>query len=318
MYLSPFLLHYILLNSEQNMKLAGCYFLITIFIFSSLSSCRSGSANSNKLHENYLDNDFKPDEFYPGGQVEITVPSSGSNMYGFAYTADGKGPHPTVVLLHGLPGNERSLDLAQSLRRAGYNVIYFNYRGTWGSKGTFGFQNAIDDARAMVDYLTDSLNSETLKVDPDRIAFYGHSMGAGISMLAGLQDPRVKGVIGISVFNPYTLLQGESARGTLISLKQYLLTLGMLNCDPDKFLNDVLANVHQYDIGGLISKSNKPLLVIDEHMNNTEFTDFNKRSNFNYKLWNTDHAFSNRRIALTKEVKNWLDQVLPKKDVAAE
>ncbi|MEJ7780101.1 MAG: alpha/beta fold hydrolase [Daejeonella sp.] len=300
------------------MKLASGYFLITLMTIFSFSSCRSGSVNSNSLNGNYLDNDFKPDEFYPGGQVEIQVPSAGSTMYGLAYTADGKGPHPTLVLLHGLPGNERSLDLAQSLRRTGYNVIYFNYRGTWGSKGTFGFQNAIDDAKAMVDYLTDSLNSTTLKVDPDRIAFYGHSMGAGISILSGLKDPRVKGIIGISVFNPYTLLQGESARGTLISLKEYLLTLGMLNCNPDKFLNDILAGINDYDIGRLISRSKKPILVIDEHMNNTEFTDFNKRPNFTYKLWNTDHAFSNRRIALTREVKNWLDKTLPAKEIPRE
>ncbi|MHB1179782.1 MAG: alpha/beta hydrolase [Daejeonella sp.] len=298
------------------MKIICNNILIIPFLFFSLLSCKSGSPV--KINEEYLYNDFKPDEFYPGGQVEIQIPSSGSTMYGFAYTADGKGPHPTVVLLHGLPGNERSLDVAQSIRRAGYNVIYFNYRGTWGSKGTFGFQNAIDDAKAMVDYLTDSLNSTALKVDPERIAFYGHSMGAGISVLAGLKDPRVKGVIGISVFNPYTLLQGKSARGTLISLKEYLLTLGMLNCDPDKFLNDVLANIQNYDIAKLISQSKKPVLVIDEHMNNTEFTDFNKRKNFSYKLWNTDHAFSNRRIALTKEVKNWLDKTLPAKEIVRE
>jgi pimeloyl-ACP methyl ester carboxylesterase len=300
------------------MRLVCGYILITIFTLLTITSCKSGSQNSRKLNEDYLDTDFKPDEFYPGGQVEIQIPSSGSTMYGLAYTADGKGPHPTLILLHGLPGNERSIDIAQSVRRAGYNVIYFTYRGTWGSKGTFGFQNAIDDVRAVVDYLTDSLNRETLRIDPDRIALYGHSMGAGISLLAGLQDKRIKGVIGISVFNPYTLLQGESARGTLISLKEYLLTLGMLNCDPDKFLNDILNNLDKYNIEKLISTARKPILVIDEHMNNNSFTQFNKRKDFSYKLWNTDHAFSNRRIALTKEVKNWLDKTLPPKEVSEE
>ena len=32
--------------------------------------------------------------------------------------AAGAGPHPTMLLLHGLPGNERNLDLAQAARRA--------------------------------------------------------------------------------------------------------------------------------------------------------------------------------------------------------
>ncbi len=291
------------------MKIINTYLFFSLFILSALLSCKSGSSvKSQRNNIDYLYNDFKPDEFYPAGQVELQIKSSGSTMYGLAYTADGKGPHPTLVLLHGLPGNERSLDIAQSLRRAGYNVIYFNYRGTWGSKGTFAFKNAIDDVSAVVDYLTDSLNKESLRVDPEQIFIAGHSMGAGIALIAGLKDPRVKGVVGISVFNPYTLLQGDSAPGTLISLKEYLLTLGMLNCDPDKFLNDILSNLKDYDIEDMVAKAEKPILVIDEHMNNTYFTKYNKRENFEYKLWNTDHAFSNRRIALTKEIKNWLDE----------
>jgi pimeloyl-ACP methyl ester carboxylesterase len=292
------------------MKIIFSYLLINLLFFSLITSCTTGSSNLIKPDDKYLDNDFKPDEFYPGAQVELTIPSSGSKMYGLAYTADGKGPHPTVILLHGLPGNERSLDLAQSIRRGGYNVIYFNYRGSWGSKGTFGFQNSIDDVGAVIDYITDSLNSSTLKVDKDRIALYGHSMGAGFSLLAGLKDPRVKAVIGISVFNPYTLLQGDEARGNLISLKEYFLTLGMLNCNPDKFLNNLLADVEKYNIQALIVSSTKPVLVIDEHMNNRGFTKITKRRAFSYKIWNTDHAFSNRRIALTVEVKNWLDKNL--------
>ncbi|MES3017542.1 MAG: alpha/beta fold hydrolase [Bacteroidota bacterium] len=293
------------------MKLVCGYLLISIFILLSITSCKSGSQNLTKPDDKYLDNDFKPDEFYPGGQVELTMLSSGSKIYGMAYTADGKGPHPTVILLHGLPGNERSLDLAQSIRRGGYNVIYFNYRGAWGSKGEFGFQNSIDDVDAVLDYVTDSLNSSTLRIDTNRIALFGHSMGAGFALIAGLKDPRVKSVIGVSVFNPYTLLQGESAEGNLIGLKEYLLSLGMLNCNPNKFLNDLLRDVNQYNIESLISGAKKPILVIDEHMNNQSFTKFNKKNGFSYKIWNTDHAFSNRRIALTTEAKNWFDKTMP-------
>ncbi len=300
------------------MRLICAYFLISLSIIFSITSCKSGSENFRKPDDKYLDNDFKPDEFYPGGQVELIIPSSGSNMYGIAYTADGKGPHPTVILSHGLPGNERGLDMAQSIRRAGYNVIYFDYRGSWGSKGTFGFQNSIEDVGAVIDYITDSLNASTLRVDKDRIALYGHSMGASFSLFTGLKDPRVKGIIGTSVFNPYTLLQGVEARGNLISLKEYLLTLGMLNCDPDKFLNDILQDVNKYNIEDLISRSKKPILIIDEHMNNKEFTKFNKKKGFKYKIWNTDQAFSNRRIALTVEIKNWLDVTIPEQEETEE
>ena len=33
----------------------------------------------------------------------------------------GLGPHPVVIMLHGFPGNEKNLDLAQSIRRAGWD-----------------------------------------------------------------------------------------------------------------------------------------------------------------------------------------------------
>lgn len=295
------------------MKILFNFSLITLILTTLLSSCKSDNkVISKKRSTGYLINDIKPDEFYPASHVELQIKSEGSIMYGLAYTADGKGPHPTVILLHGLPGNERNLDLAQNMRRAGYNVIYFNYRGTWGSKGIFGFQNAINDTKAVIDYITDSLNREKLKVDPEKIALVGHSMGAGIAMLAGLEDPRIKAVFGISVFNPYTLLQGDEARGNLIGLKEYLLTLGMLNCNPNQFLNDILNNIDRYNIEAIIAQSTKPTFVLDEHMNNSYFTKYIQKKNFIYKIWNTDHAFTNRRIALSKEIVNWLDSSLLK------
>lgn len=290
------------------MKIVFSGFIALFSLVIILSSCQSKSSKSEKENIEYIYNDLKPDEFYPAAQVELQIKSSGSTMYGFAYTADGRGPHPTVVLLHGLPGNERNLDLAQNLRRAGINVVYFNYRGTWGSKGVFKFKNAIEDTRAVVDYLTDSLNKDRLKVDTGKIAFVGHSMGAGFALIAGLKDSRVKGVFAISVFNPFTLLQGTDAEGNLIGLNEYLLSLGMLNCNPNEFLNDILRDINQYDVEKMIANSKKPIMVIDEHMNNSTFTNYNKSKTFEYKIWNTDHAFSNRRIALTKEIVSWINK----------
>src|SRR4029453_8317257 len=54
---------------------------------------------------------------------EFHVGAADQRINGFVYLASGDGPHPTVVLLHGLPGNERNLDLAQAMRRAGANVV---------------------------------------------------------------------------------------------------------------------------------------------------------------------------------------------------
>ncbi|MGB4775864.1 MAG: alpha/beta fold hydrolase [Daejeonella sp.] len=291
--------------------------IIYLFLLFSVvfASCKSGNkSKKEQREESYIINDFKQDKLYPAEEQELQFKSNGSVIYGFEYAVNGKGPHPTVILLHGLPGNERNLDVAQNLRRAGYNVVYFNYRGSWGSKGTFGFNNAIEDTKAVIDYICDPAHALSMRVDTNRIALVGHSMGAGIALISGLQDKRVKAVTGISVFNPYTLLKGKDAPGNLLSLKEYLLTLGMLNCDPNQFLNDILKNIDQYNIEELAANTSKPVLVIDEHKNNNYLARYTKNNKkLQYKMWDTDHAFTNRRIALSKEIKTWLDKSLKQK-----
>lgn len=90
------------------------------------------------------------DKQFPPGLSVLTIPSNGSEMDAFLYLAAGPSPHGTVMLLHGLPGYEINGDLAQSIRRAGWNVLLFNYRGTWGSTGTFSRSSAIEDTAAVV------------------------------------------------------------------------------------------------------------------------------------------------------------------------
>src|SRR5215217_1400135 len=52
------------------------------------------------------------DKAHPPGMEVLHIPSGGVAINGVAYTAAGAGPHPVLVLMHGLPGNEKNLDLA--------------------------------------------------------------------------------------------------------------------------------------------------------------------------------------------------------------
>ena len=76
---------------------------------------------------------------FPPTTETFQIPSHGVLLNALVYVAEGAWPHPVVVLLHGFPGNERNLDLAQDIRRAGWDVVYFNYRGSWGTPGEFLF-----------------------------------------------------------------------------------------------------------------------------------------------------------------------------------
>ena len=83
----------------------------------------------------------------------LHIPTGGVRINGVAYLAAGAGAHPTLVLFHGLPGNEQNLDLAQAVRRAGWHVVTLHYRGSWGSPGSFRFAHTLEDARAVLAYL---------------------------------------------------------------------------------------------------------------------------------------------------------------------
>ena len=94
------------------------------------------------------------------------------------FRAGGAGKHPVVIICHGFPGNEKNLDLAAALRRAGFHVISFHYSGSWGSDGTFSFNNCLEDIDTILDMLAEN---PSVGGDPDHIYLWGQSMGGFLS-----------------------------------------------------------------------------------------------------------------------------------------
>jgi len=102
------------------------------------------------------------------------------------------------VLFHGLPGNEKNLDLAQAVRRAGWTVVTINYRGSWGSPGNYSFAQNLEDAQATLAYIRDPKNATPLSIDVNRIAIGGHSMGGWVTAETLARDASVLGAVIIS------------------------------------------------------------------------------------------------------------------------
>src|SRR6516225_3706705 len=117
--------------------------------------------------------DAPVDKQFPPGLAMFTVPSHGVDLDAWLYVASGAGPHGTVILAHGLPGYEMSGDLAQSIRRAGWNVLLFHYRGTWGVGGTFSQSSAIEDTAAVVHFLREPANAAKYRTDPKQLVLIG-------------------------------------------------------------------------------------------------------------------------------------------------
>lgn len=169
-----------------------------IWMLAAAAALTVGTAQAQTQTPRSIFTDPPADAKAPAASEVLHIPSGGVEINGLAYLAAGPGPHPTVVLLHGLPGNEKNLDLAQAIRRSGWNAVTFNYRGSWGSPGPFSLQGNLDDAKAVLAYVRDPANAARLRIDPKRIVLGGHSMGGWVTSQVAGSDPALSGAILIS------------------------------------------------------------------------------------------------------------------------
>ena len=122
----------------------------------------------------------------------ITFYSHGSKLLGGFYGAAGETPRPTVLLLHGVPGVEKNLDFAYGLRDVGWNVLYFHYRGCWGSEGVYSFDGLLDDVQAATEWAT-----KQVSVEKECLVLLGSSIGGYATLAAGAADNRFKALVAL-------------------------------------------------------------------------------------------------------------------------
>lgn len=259
--------------------------------------------------------DLPRDAAHPPAMEELSIPSHGARMNGFIYLAQGPGPHPSVIFLHGYPGNERNLDLAQAVRRAGWNALYFDYRGNWGSGGTFGFQNALDDVGAAIGFLRE--NQARFHVDTSRIAVVGHSMGAWLALQTGARDPRVTCTAALDAWNLGAA--GRAARanandGTAAYFRQTTdPESGPIHADPEAMLREVIAHADEWDYLTLAPMLKGKAVYLAASTRDAEAmrTTLTQRlsagaAHVRSRHFDDDHGFSAHRIALAEELVRWL------------
>ncbi len=130
---------------------------------------------------------------FEAGLDGVAFTSKGCRLLGGFYKAAGDTSRPTAVLLHGLPGIEKHLDIAYRLRDLGWNCLYFHFRGCWGSGGAFSLSGLVDDTRAAVEWVL-----KQPPVDKDRIALIGGSTGSHPALVYGAADQCIRAIVGVS------------------------------------------------------------------------------------------------------------------------
>jgi pimeloyl-ACP methyl ester carboxylesterase len=262
-----------------------------------------------------VDVDPPRDPAHPARVEVLHIPSAGLEINGLAYVASGAGVHPTLVICHGWPGNEKNLDLAQAVRRAGWNAITFNYRGSWGSPGEFHFTQVSEDATAVIAYLRRPEVATKLGVDAHRIAIAGHSMGGWATARVAAADPTLLGAILIAPADMGRL--GKLPRGDVV--KAAAADAETLVTTPEKMADELIAQSNQFALAQTATGLAKiPLLVLtadDGLAAGADSLIAAIRAQGNTRVqtqhFATDHSWSDARLALASSVIEWL-QGLPK------
>jgi pimeloyl-ACP methyl ester carboxylesterase len=256
------------------------------------------------------------DTRFPPGMAGITVPSHGVDMDATLYIASGAGPHGTVLLLHGLPGYESNVDLAQSIRRAGWNVLIFHYRGTWGTAGSFSQKSAIEDTAEAVRFLRNPATAAKYRSDPRRVVVIGHSMGGFMAGYEVSHDPDITAVAMISAVNLGRISADPKEREVRLKRWQSNLHPTQGTTARDLFAE---ADRHAKDwdyVQWADGLRTRPILLVeadDQNHTDMEALAGALRQKGAVALSQvsvpTDHTFSDHRIALQTAVIEWLEKL---------
>lgn len=251
------------------------------------------------------------DAAHPASMEVLHIPTHGVSINGVIYTPSGPGPHPTIVLCHGFPGNEKNLDLAQAVRRAGWNAVTFNYRGAWGSPGSFRFSQNLEDADAVLAFLRDPANASKFGVDTKRIVLAGHSMGGWVTVLTAAHDHALAGAVLISAADMG--LMGGIEHKKLVALTADSME-ALAGCTPESLATELGQNAKAFQFANAVDGlKSVPLLVLSANDGLAPHTDalvqaLEAKGVKNIKAIHvaTDHGWSDHRIFLETSILEWL------------
>lgn len=259
----------------------------------------------------------------PASMDEIAIVSHGARMNGLIYLATGPGTHPVVIFLHGYPGNERNLDLAQAVRRAGYHALYIDYRGTWGSGGTFSFAHGLEDVAAVLSWVRAPENVAKYHFDTARIALVGHSFGGWLALSTAGQEPPGVCVAALAAWNVgweakrFEAHAAERA-GSLGYFRQTTGVGGPIHANAEELLKEITEHATTWDyLAQVNALKNRALLLVagtrddassgvERHTQLADAIHAAGGKLVRVETFEDDHPFSSHRLALAETITTWL------------
>jgi uncharacterized protein len=266
--------------------------------------------------------DPSPGTHPPASMEEVAIQSHGSRMNGIVYLAAGAGNHPLVIFFHGYPGNERNLDLAQAVRRAGYQALYVDFRGMWGSGGTFSFANGLEDANTILEWARTPAIAAKYHFDTRRVAVVGHSFGGWLALMTAAREPRAVCIAGLAAWNVGLTAQRFGTHpDERTSTRDYfrVTTAPGAPVHAGDLLSEMTTHARDYDyFAQAPSFGNRAVLLVGATRDSPDENVIVHRqmgaalrkaggTHVTVKQFEDDHPFSNHRLALADLLTRWLD-----------
>ncbi|MEV7551865.1 dienelactone hydrolase family protein [Amycolatopsis sp. NPDC089917] len=114
-------------------------------------------------------------------------------------TETGEGTFGVIAVAPGFLESEAAIAwYGPRLASQGFVVITFSTKSAWDTP-----DNRSDQLLAALRYVTDKSQAKS-RVDPNRLAVMGHSMGGGGSLIAAQKAPTLKAAIPLTGWNPNT------------------------------------------------------------------------------------------------------------------
>lgn len=256
--------------------------------------------------------------------VSIDLRSNGVKLDAKFYPVNTAGKVPTVILLHGFPGNQSSpLGLAEKLNSAGFNILVFNYQGSYLSEGMFSFDNCIENVGTALNFLSDQGNQQRFNIDTSKIVVCGYSFGGTIAIESGIYNDKIRNIISIANDDHSVSLKKAAAdstyrEGYMEFIARSFGPEGPFRGDLKAQMELYLQNIDRYDLVKNAEKlKNKKVLFIVGWQDKTSFLEINTlplyrklqqpgMGNASIRGFESDHRFGNVADDLASTIIEWI------------
>ncbi len=252
----------------------------------------------------------------------VKIPSGDHFIYAKHYKANTEGHAPTLLLLHGFPGDFGDvLGLGEKLSGEGINVFTLTLSGISISEGVYGGSSPIDDLHHALDFFFTPSAIQSFNVDTSDFILGGWSFGGGLSMYIGAHDDRVSRIISIAGFNGDAFLtqcdEQEDFKKFMEAVFVSYKMRGIINFKPMSAIDDLRAHQDKFTPVAFADKlASKPMLLFggtdDPEVSLTRhiLPYYNairkKRGDIIFHVYQTGHRFHGYREALSLAIYDWV------------